>query len=148
MQYLQAVSKYSSLTRGAAPKVSVERTRSDLVCTLGSLVLMLQVNFVCKQCRQKLSEVRKSINRTTTPCKIVWHAFLPSHVASSVPTDQPRCKASFDFEPENDGELGFKEGDVITLTNQIDDNWFEGMLQGQSGLFTINYVEVLVPLPQ
>lgn len=67
---------------------------------------------------------------------------------SMPPLDQPSCKALYDFEPENAGELGFHEGDVITLTNQIDENWYEGMLHGQSGFFPLSYVEVLVPLPQ
>ncbi|KAM8968081.1 endophilin-A2-like isoform 1-T1 [Sarcophilus harrisii] len=62
--------------------------------------------------------------------------------------DQPSCKALYDFEPENDGELGFRAGDIITLTNQIDENWYEGMINSQSGFFPLNYVEVLVPLPQ
>ncbi|XP_043084541.1 endophilin-A3b isoform X2 [Puntigrus tetrazona] len=62
--------------------------------------------------------------------------------------DQPCCQALYTFQPENQGELRFKEGDVIILTSQIDENWYEGVIRGEAGLFPMNYVKVLVPLPQ
>lgn len=65
----------------------------------------------------------------------------------SIFAEQPTCKALYDFEAENEGELGFEEGDIITLTSRIDDNWYEGMLHDKLGFFPVNYVEVLVPLP-
>ncbi|XP_028969167.1 endophilin-A [Galendromus occidentalis] len=59
---------------------------------------------------------------------------------------KPSVQALYDFSAENPGELEFKEGDKIDLIRQIDANWFEGSLNGKSGFFPVNYVEVLVPL--
>lgn len=59
--------------------------------------------------------------------------------------------ALYDFQAENAGELGFKEGDTLKLFDQIDENWYEGGLDGPNGqltgIFPTNYVRVTQPIP-
>uniref|UniRef100_A0A2I3HM16 Endophilin-A2 n=1 Tax=Nomascus leucogenys TaxID=61853 RepID=A0A2I3HM16_NOMLE len=74
--------------------------------------------------------------------KPIW---TPSR--SVPPREQPSCKVLYDFQPENDGELGFHEGSVFMLINQINENWYQGLLDVQSGFSLLSYVDVLVPLP-
>lgn len=61
------------------------------------------------------------------------------------------CIALYDFQAENAGELGFKEGQTLKLFDQIDENWYEGGIDtpegNQSGIFPTNYVRVTQPIP-
>ncbi|CAI5437639.1 unnamed protein product [Caenorhabditis angaria] len=59
---------------------------------------------------------------------------------------KPQCRALFDFDAQSEGELDFKEGNIIELVSQIDENWYEGRCNGKTGLFPVTYVQVLVPL--
>lgn len=71
---------------------------------------------------------------------------LPQKAPPAAQIQKPTAKALFDFEAQNEGELELKEGEMVELVTQIDDNWFEGKVNGRSGLFPITYVQVLVPL--
>lgn len=53
-----------------------------------------------------------------------------------------RCRALYDFEAQGDDELSFVAGDVLTITEELPD-WYQGELNGDSGIFPANYVELI-----
>lgn len=53
-------------------------------------------------------------------------------------------RAMHGYTAQNGDELGFKEGDVFSIT-QKDGEWWEGTLNGVTGWFPANYVEVMAP---
>ncbi len=102
------------------------------------------------------SSVSPGASPATTPLHAKsWDSVAPqapprpgnSPASSPMRNRQPSCRALYDFAAENPTELSFKEGDVIMLKEQIDDNWYNGSVGGKSGFFPTNYVQIIVPLP-
>ncbi|XP_048187064.1 E3 ubiquitin-protein ligase SH3RF2 [Perognathus longimembris pacificus] len=59
----------------------------------------------------------------------------------------PRAKALCSYRGRNPGDLRFNKGDVILLRKQLDENWYQGEVNGLSGVFPVNSVEVIKQLP-
>lgn len=49
--------------------------------------------------------------------------------------------ALYDYEAEKADELSFYENSVIYVLKKNEDGWYEGVLDGMTGLFPGNYVE-------
>ena len=54
-----------------------------------------------------------------------------------------RAKVLFEYKAENDDELSLVVGDIIQVTKQTDDGWWEGEHNGEKGVFPDNFVELI-----
>jgi len=52
--------------------------------------------------------------------------------------------AIYDYNADKEDELTFQEGQVIYVLKKNDDGWWEGVMEGITGLFPGNYVEQAV----
>ncbi|KAI9268257.1 hypothetical protein BDA99DRAFT_505321 [Phascolomyces articulosus] len=86
----------------------------------------------------------------TPPQQIPIQASTPASTISppldtqSPPPSPPTCDfvtAIYDFEAVNGDELNLREGDHIIVTKKDDSGWWEGTVNGQSGVFPANYVK-------
>ncbi|XP_032367293.1 CD2-associated protein isoform X2 [Etheostoma spectabile] len=69
--------------------------------------------------------------------------FLPQPPAAAKKPKKRQCKALFDYQPQNEDELELKAGDVIDITEEVEEGWWNGNLNGRSGLFPSNFVKEL-----
>ncbi|NXF35044.1 SH319 protein, partial [Nyctibius bracteatus] len=64
--------------------------------------------------------------------------------SQSVGGKKGKAKALYDFHGENEDELSFKAGDTITELESVDKDWMSGEIQGKSGIFPKNFVQILI----
>jgi len=68
------------------------------------------------------------------------HTILLRDMDTDTTTTTTLVQAMFDFKPQEEGELEFRRGDIITVTNKDDENWWEGSLNSRTGMFPATYV--------
>lgn len=54
-----------------------------------------------------------------------------------------KAKVLFDYEPENEDELKIEAGDTVEIIKQEEEGWWEGVLNGKTGVFPSNFVEII-----
>eukprot|EP00698_Gefionella_okellyi_P023236 TRINITY_DN786_c0_g1_i1.p1 TRINITY_DN786_c0_g1~~TRINITY_DN786_c0_g1_i1.p1 ORF type:complete len:887 (-),score=215.12 TRINITY_DN786_c0_g1_i1:55-2715(-) len=65
----------------------------------------------------------------------------PAPAQPEPPKYESYAKAQFDYDAQEDGELSFKENDVIGILSKPEaEGWWEGELGGKKGVFPSNYV--------
>ncbi|XP_011302682.1 SH3 domain-containing protein 19 [Fopius arisanus] len=69
-------------------------------------------------------------------------------VADTMDKQQPHGIALYDFPVTQPDDLPLKEGDVVILKRQINDEWLEGQIGNRIGMFPLNFVDIIVPLPE
>ncbi|XP_058888125.1 abl interactor 2 isoform X12 [Acipenser ruthenus] len=59
-------------------------------------------------------------------------------------TYQEKVVAIYDYSRDKEDELSFQEGSIIYVIKKNDDGWYEGVMNGTTGLFPGNYVESIM----
>lgn len=57
-----------------------------------------------------------------------------------IESQEIRVQAMYDFPAQEQGELAFRRGEIITVTDQTDKNWWEGEIGSRRGYFPATYV--------
>ncbi|KAI8139724.1 hypothetical protein BJV82DRAFT_625834 [Fennellomyces sp. T-0311] len=90
------------------------------------------------------SAVNKTTTSSSTPSSTnAATAAAPKPKEDAAPKVS-RVRALYDFQPTEQGELGFQKGDIIRVLESVYRDWWKGELRGQMGIFPVNYVEKLV----
>ncbi|CAI5672676.1 unnamed protein product [Oreochromis niloticus] len=55
-----------------------------------------------------------------------------------------RCKAAFSYVPQHEDELELKIGDVIEIISEVEEGWWEGVLNGKTGMFPSNFTKEIL----
>ncbi|XP_049626826.1 SH3 domain-containing protein 19 [Suncus etruscus] len=115
----------------------VAETSDDLSFQRGDRILILE-RLNCDWYKGRLRD-----REGTFPAVFVRPCPAEAKMLSALALKGRKAKALYDFHGENEDELSFKVGDIITELESVDDDWMSGELLGKSGIFPKNYVQFI-----
>ena len=71
------------------------------------------------------------------------HTNARTHTHTHTLHTQQKVQALYDFEPQEEGELLMRKGDIVNVVEKVDQNWWKGTCDGRTGLFPAPYVREL-----
>ncbi|XP_067848753.1 SH3 domain-containing kinase-binding protein 1 isoform X2 [Heptranchias perlo] len=81
-------------------------------------------------------EIKKDVKKESQPVK-------PTEMLGAEKIRSRRCQVAFSYAPQNEDELELKIGDVIEVLGEVEEGWWEGILNGKSGMFPSNFIKEL-----
>ncbi|KAI8914997.1 hypothetical protein DFJ77DRAFT_464271 [Powellomyces hirtus] len=85
-----------------------------------------------------MPKIQYSALKAAAPVAVA--AVAPPPVAAR-PAGRKTVVAIEDHVPAEEGDLGFAKGDIVVVTEEVDENWFRGTFRGQSGIFPKSFVQ-------
>ncbi|KAM6280019.1 CD2-associated protein isoform 3-T3 [Porphyrio hochstetteri] len=94
--------------------------------------------------REKSGNVASLVQRMST-YGLPAGGFQPHPASKSFKkkSKKRQCKVLFEYVPQNEDELELKLGDVIDISEEVEEGWWSGILNGKAGLFPSNFVKEL-----
>lgn len=88
--------------------------------------------------------LQKQIHQTRFLTRFIIKEEIVSVDIVSVSGPEAVCQVigMYDYVAQNDDELAFLKGQVITVLSKDDCDWWKGELNGREGLFPSNYVKL------
>ncbi|KAI8369909.1 hypothetical protein EDC96DRAFT_503811 [Choanephora cucurbitarum] len=123
-------------------KPKKEFTQSELDKQKEEEELQLALALSLSESENRRSYKTSASNATTASTNQV-SASAASKSSDSTPQIS-RVRALYDFQPTEQGELGFEKGDIIRVIESVYRDWWKGELRGKTGIFPVNYVEKIV----
>ncbi|CAI4054103.1 hypothetical protein SKDZ_16G4060 [Saccharomyces kudriavzevii ZP591] len=81
------------------------------------------------------SDVFDQINKSLP---VRWNPSSAARDTSSASLEY--VEALYQFDPQQDGDLGLKPGDKVQLLEKLSPEWYKGCCNGRVGIFPANYV--------
>ncbi|CDQ79013.1 unnamed protein product [Oncorhynchus mykiss] len=119
------------------------------------LTTLLGVNFATQDCGTERScpqsgtpapsQSTTSHTHTSSRSKSLRRQSKPVEMSENGGGGLVLVKARFQFKQNNEDELSFNKGDLISVSRQEEGGWWEGSLNGKTGWFPSNYVREVKP---